>query len=107
MADAESVLTPMVAGYFMQGDKVLLGLRKQTEWGLGKNLIAGIGGKVGDRPEIENETNDEALVREAQEEIAVTPESFRVVGQVTFLFPNKPKWNQRVDVYIIDQWAGE
>ena len=107
MAAGESALTPMVVGYCLRDGEVLLGLRKQTEWGLGKNLIAGIGGKVGDLPGLERETPDEALEREVREEIGVVPTSYRKVGQVTFLFPSKPKWNQLVDVYIIDEWNGE
>ena len=107
MVNAEPGLTPMVVGYFLKDDKVLLGLRKLTEWGLGKNLLSGIGGKVGDLPGLEDETLDEALEREVKEEVGVTVTSYHSVGEVTFLFPSKPKWNQRVHVYIVDGWEGE
>lgn len=107
MAGLESKLTPMVDGYVLEDDKVLLGLRKQTEWGLGKNLIAGIGGKVGDRPEIANETHDKALEREFEEEIGATPELYHRAGQIICLYPHKPEWNQKIAVYIIDRLAGE
>src|SRR5262252_4693813 len=107
MVSEGSALTPMVASYFLKDNQVLLGLRKQTEWELGKNLIAGIGGKIGDIPGLENETPERALEREAQEEIGVLPTSYHNAGQVTFLFPNKPKWNQKVNLYIVDEWEGE
>jgi len=97
----------MVVGYYLKGDQVLLGLRKETEWGIGKDLLAGIGGKVGDLPGLEDETEDEAFIRESQEEINVTPLKFRGIGYATFLFPAKPKWNQRVRIYLVDAWEGE
>lgn len=100
-------LTPMVVGYLLRDGEVLLGLRKQTAWKMGKYLISGIGGKVGDLPGLEHETPDEALIREFQEEIGVTPTNYHRVGQVTFLFPSKPKWNQRVDVYMVEEWEGQ
>lgn len=101
-------LRKMVVCYLLSGDgKVLLGLRKQVSLGLGQNLIAGIGGKVGDLPGLENETAEEALKREVQEEIGVDVKSYSLVGQVTFLFPAKPKWNQIVDVFIITAWSGK
>lgn len=103
----EHKLTPMVVGYLVRSNQILLGRRKQTSTGLGQGILSGIGGKVGDTAGLESETAGQALVREIQEEISVTTTSYRHVGQITFLFPNKPKWDQIVEVYIVDKWNGE
>jgi len=86
---------------------VLLGLRKKVSFGLGENLISGIGGKVGDLPGLEKETAEEALVREVNEEINVKITKFRRVGRVRFIFPTKAKWNQDVMVFLVEGWEGE
>lgn len=97
---------PAVVCYFMQGDKVLLGLRKRVSLGLGENLISGIGGKVGDTEELQKETPEAALEREVFEEIKVRIKRYRKVGRVRFIFPHKPKWNQDVTAYIVEGWEG-
>lgn len=100
------VFVPAVVCYFKKGNKVLLGLRKKVSLGLGENLIAGIGGKVGDHPEFQNETPEEALIREVQEEIGVTVKSFIKMGRVRFIYPDRPKWQQDVQVYVVEDWDG-
>lgn len=100
-------LTKAVVCYFVKGDKILLGLRKKVSLGLGENLISGIGGKVGDIEGLENETFEEALHREVMEEVGVKIKKFQQVGEITFLFPNKPKWNQFVIAYIVSDWEGD
>jgi 8-oxo-dGTP diphosphatase len=102
MLETNPQLTPAVVGYLTRGNKVLLGLRKKVSFGLGENLVAGIGGKIE-----ADETADQALVREVEEEIGVTPTTYREVGNVTFLWTNKPKWNQKVTIYLVDEWTGE
>ena len=97
-------LTRAVVGFCIKDGTVLLGVRKKTSLGLGLNLIAGIGGKVGDMVEFQDETEDEALIREMREEVGITITSFHSVGRVNFYFPNKPKWNQTVAIYVIDSW---
>src|SRR4030043_1180421 len=62
---------PAVVGYLRDGKKVLLGERKKVSSGLGQNLIAGVGGKVGDSPGIKDETAGHAMDREASEEVGV------------------------------------
>lgn len=99
--------TRAVVGYFVRGDEVLLGLRKHTETGLGQNIIAGIGGKVGDLAGLEHETPEEAFVREVQEEIVVMPTRYHVAGRVIYLIPHKPKWSQEVTIFLVDEWEGE
>lgn len=100
-------LTRAVVGYLVTNDRVILGLRKKVSWGLGENLISGIGGKVGDEEAFKGESDEEALVRELREEVGVTLISYEKVGEITFLFPHKPKWSSSVAAYLITQWQGE
>ena len=100
-------LTSAVVCYLVKKGKVILGLRKRVSFGLGENLISGIGGKVGDVPGLENETFEEALFREVKEEINVEITSYKKVGEIKFLFPNKTKWNQFVIAYLVFDWIGE
>jgi 8-oxo-dGTP diphosphatase len=99
-------LTRAVVCFLVDGNQVTLGVRKKVSLGLGANLISGVGGKVGDVAGLEKETDDEALVREVKEELGVQITEFHKVGEITFLFPNKPKWNQFVTAYIVTRWAG-
>lgn len=101
------VFIPAVVCFLRRGNKVLFGVRKKVSSGLGKNLIAGIGGKVGDLPEMLGETHEEAVVREIREEIGVTALGFKEVGRVRFIFPHKPKWQHDVKIYIVTKWEGE
>lgn len=89
-------------GYIYRHDQVLLGIRKRVSFGLGEQLIAGIGGKLE-----KNETDEEALRREFIEEINVKILSSKNMGKVAYLFPHKPKWNQIVSVFLIDKWQSE
>lgn len=86
---------------------MLLGERKSSSVGLGVGRVAGIGGKVADLPGKENEPEEEALRREVAEEILVDLTSFREAGTTLFLFPDKPKWNETVKIYIADAWKGQ
>jgi len=101
--------TPAVVGYLRDGGRVCLGVRKKVSSGLGENLIAGIGGKVGDSLEIQNETSDKAMDREVSEEIGVKVLEKQQMGRVRFIFSHKPpdsKWNQDVMIYSITRWEG-
>lgn len=88
--------------FLFRDGKVLLGLKKT---GFGKGNWLGIGGKVEPGEGIE-----EAAIREAQEEICVTPMNLKRVGLLNFLFPladDPNRWNQQVFVFVTDQWQGE
>jgi 8-oxo-dGTP diphosphatase len=96
------VFVRSVVGYCQKNDQVLLGVRKKVSFGLGKQLIAGIGGKV--EP---NETDAMALEREILEEVGIKITAYREMGQVSYLFPHKPKWSQSVRIFVVDAWDGE
>jgi 8-oxo-dGTP diphosphatase len=104
------IFTPAVVGYLIKGDKVCLGIRKKVSLGLGENLIAGIGGKVGDTIEIKNETVSMAIDRELNEEVGIRVIKKQEMGRVRFIYFHKPKdskWNQDVRIYSVTKWKGE
>lgn len=41
-----------------------------------------------------------------QEEIGVTVKSFIKMGRVRFIYPDRPKWQQDVQVYVVEDWDG-
>ena len=87
--------------FIIDKDKVLLGVKKR---GFGKGNMLGIGGKVENGESIE-----QAMVREAEEEVGVTPTEAKKVAVLSFYFPEKErpeKWNQRVSVYVTSAWSG-
>lgn len=98
----ETKFVPAVVGFIVKEDQVLLGLRKKVSFGLGKNLICGIGGKVE-----EGEKWEEALKREFMEEVEIGVLSYTLVAEIKFIFPHKPKWCQDVKAYLIDSWEGK
>lgn len=85
----------------MDGDNVLLGQKKR---GFAKGTFNGIGGK-----QDPGETIEQAMIRETQEEIGVTPTNPKLVGNIDFLNINYK--NERVDinlsVYTCDGYNGE
>lgn len=101
--------TPSVVGYLQNSNQVLLGVRKKVSLGLGQNLIAGIGGKIGDKPENKGETPSEAMDREAEEEIGIKIIKKQSMGRVRFIFTHKDpnsQWNQNVQIFSISKWTG-
>lgn len=87
--------------FLIDGDRILLAMKKR---GFGMNRFNGIGGKV----EI-GETMDEALVRECQEEILVTPTHWWKVAEHDFIMDTdtNKSWHLFVHTYLCDQWEGE
>ena len=83
--------------------KILLGYKK---YGFGKGKFNGFGGKVK-----ENETLEEAAVRELHEEtgIKTTADNLRKVAELSFFFPSAPDdgWDQVAHVFFADSWEGE
>jgi 8-oxo-dGTP pyrophosphatase MutT (NUDIX family) len=102
--------TRAVVGFLVEGSRICLGVRKRASNGLGLNLIAGIGGKIGDSAEIQDETASMAMDREANEEIGVKVLEKQDMGRVRFIFTHKPpesNWNQEVRIYSITRWEGK
>lgn len=86
--------------FLRQGDEILLAMKKR---GFGANRYNGVGGKV--EP---NETIEQALIRECQEEIGVTPLSFARVAELDFTQNEGAEpWHMYVHAYFCDQWKGE
>ena len=81
-------------------NEILLAMKKR---GFGEGKYNGVGGKIK-----EKETPEEAMIRETQEEISVTPTQYEKVGSVEFdeLIKGK-KQNLIFHLYIINEWLGE
>jgi len=85
--------------YFVQDQQVLLAMKKR---GFGAGKWNGIGGKIHG-----NESIEQAMIREAQEEVGVIPLKYQKVAEITFdqLVYGKKELN-KVFVYISDTWRG-
>jgi len=81
--------------------QVLLG-RKKRGFGVGK--LNGLGGKVR-----LDETPIQTIVREVAEEsgVAVSPDTLRSAGSITFTFPFEPSFDHHVHVFVASAWSGE
>ena len=77
---------------------ICLAMKKR---GFGVGRWNGVGGKVEEGEEIED-----AVVRETQEEISVTPTELEKVAELSFYFPHNPAWDQLVHVYLALAWDG-
>ncbi|MCL4387996.1 8-oxo-dGTP diphosphatase [Candidatus Marsarchaeota archaeon] len=90
--------------YFVDKKKseVLLAMKKR---GFGQGKLNGAGGKLK-----AGETVEEAMIRESVEEVGVRPKSYYKAGTLRFYFGGsnpKSEFNQRVHVYIAEEWDGE
>ena len=85
-------------------NQICLAMKKR---GFGEGKYNGFGGKVGDKEEFKNETIEEALVREGKEEFDIIIEKFEKMGEIFFIFPNNPDWDQVVHIFICRKWKGE
>ena len=79
----------------VKDDEILLAMKKR---GFGKGRWNGVGGK----PE-QGETIEEALLRETQEEIEVTPTSYHQVATLDFYFPSQLDIDVQVHVFLVDE----
>jgi|GEM_PF-204539 len=86
--------------FLRKDDRILLAMKKR---GFGADRYNGVGGKIE-----ASETIEEALVRECQEEIKVTPTHFWHVAEHDFVQDHgKNPWRMYVHVFLCDQWKGE
>lgn len=86
--------------FLRRGDEVLLAMKLR---GFGAGRWNGVGGKLE-----EGESVEQALVRETQEEIGVTPTIFEKVGAIEFdeHFKGVPTI-MNVHVFTAHEWEGE
>jgi mutator protein MutT len=92
-------VTDLTLLLLQRGDKVLLALKKR---GFGVGRWNGVGGKL--EP---GETIQQALVRECQEEIGVTPIEYHEVGQLQFdAYMKGARVELLVHVYVCRKWRG-
>jgi 8-oxo-dGTP pyrophosphatase MutT (NUDIX family) len=82
----------------LKDNKVLLAMKKR---GFGVGKWNGAGGKANPGEDIKA-----AAVREAEEEIRVTPLNLKKVGVLNFYFPHRPDWSQQVHVFTAANWKG-
>jgi 8-oxo-dGTP diphosphatase/2-hydroxy-dATP diphosphatase len=73
---------------------------KKRGFGIGR--WNGAGGKLE-----AGETFEEAAKRETFEEIGVMPDRLEKIAHLTFIFPNKPEWDNNCSAYISESWQGE
>lgn len=87
--------------FLRKDDQILLAMKKR---GFGANRFNGVGGKLDS-----GETIEEALVRECEEEIEVTPKKYRKIAEHDFIGKNDDgsEWGMYVHAYICDNWEGE
>lgn len=79
-------------------NQLCLAMKKR---GFGAGRWNGVGGKV------ESETIEQAMLREAYEEICVRVQEYRKIAELDFAFPHNIAWNQRVHVYLATKWDGK
>lgn len=86
--------------FLRKDNKILLAMKKR---GFGSDLYNGVGGKIE-----ANETIEQALLRETQEEIKVTPMHYWKVAEHNFVQQDQPEpWRIYMHVYFCDEWHGE
>jgi len=86
----------------VRDDEILLAMKKR---GFGKGFWNGAGGKPN-----QHETIEQAMVRECQEEISVTPTAYTKVAILIFkMTGDQPKNYEHIEahVYLVTEWKGE
>lgn len=87
--------------FLRRDDEILLAMKKR---GFGAGKWNGVGGKL--EP---GETIEQALIRETEEEIGVTPTKYRPVAELDFVqdAETDDPWHMYVYAYLCDAWKGE
>jgi 8-oxo-dGTP pyrophosphatase MutT (NUDIX family) len=78
---------------------ICLAMKKR---GFGKGRFNGVGGKVE-----EGESVEDAVHREAEEEVGVKVGEIQKCAELTFTFPHEPSFDQLVHVFITEDFEGE
>jgi 8-oxo-dGTP diphosphatase len=94
-------MVPETLCFVFQGNppiKILLGYKKR---GFGQGKVGGFGGKIQD-----GESPAQAASRELYEEaeISTDPSDLTPFGDLTFIFPYKHSWDQKVYLFIAQKW---
>lgn len=84
-----------------RNDEVLLAMKKR---GFGAGRWNGVGGKLDP-----GETIEQALIRECQEEIGVTPTEYHKIAEHDFILTGEGQepWHMFVHTYLCTSWEGE
>lgn len=86
--------------FLVKEGQILLAMKKR---GFGAGKWNGVGGKIE-----AGESIEDALVRECQEEIGVTPKSWKPVAELDFVQDSTTDpWHMYVYAYISYDWEGE
>lgn len=83
--------------FFIEGDNILLAMKKR---GFGAGRWNGIGGKAE-----KGETIAAAMIREAEEEVCVSPLEFESAAYLEFKYPDSA--TVIANVFICTTWDGE
>ena len=94
-----STLLFLVKKDFTKITDICLAMKKR---GFGAGRYNGVGGKVE-----KDETIEDAVKREAKEEVGVIIKEMIKCAELAFTFPHKEDWNQLVHVYLAEVWDGE
>lgn len=86
--------------FLVKDDQILLAMKKR---GFGAGKWNGVGGKIE-----AGESIHDALVRECQEEIGVTPTNWKPVAELDFVQDSTTDpWHMYVHAFISHEWEGE
>jgi mutator protein MutT len=84
--------------FLQDNDRILLAMKKR---GVGEGKWNGVGGKVGP-----GELIEAAVVRETQEEIAVTPKEWQKRAEIEFYIPSR-NFHNTTHIYLATAWDGQ
>jgi len=80
-------------------NEILLAKKKR---GFGEGKYNGVGGKLE-----EGETPEEAMIRETEEEIMITPTKYEKMGVIEFLeYVKGERANVKFHLYVATEWIG-
>lgn len=80
-------------------NEILLAKKKR---GFGEGKYNGVGGKLE-----EGETPEEAMIRETEEEIMITPTKYEKMGVIEFLeYVKGERANVKFHLYVATEWEG-